>query len=172
MSKVLCYNSTIHDGDHLSVMIKELLRVDNVDKTKRKREEDNEMSLDQHHDDADVDCKHTTFLSNKRFACYSCDTELREGPIDCVVSPTALVSIFRQTSPHISLESNNDSNDDDSSSSYPEFSIIARARTISETDSTEEFEKLYFSNDPPDMNISSRPTSPLLEEPRQLQLVY
>ena len=166
-------------------MIKELLlRVDNVDGNivdflmavpKRKREDDENAwsSSFNQHDDADVDCKYTTFSSNKRFAFYSCDTELREGPIDCVVSPTALVSIFRQTSPQsttISLESNNDSTDDDSSSSYPEFSTIARARTISETDSTEDYEQLYFSNDPPDMNISSRPTSPLLEEPRQLQL--
>jgi hypothetical protein len=179
-------------------MIKEsLLRVDNVDGNivdflmtvpKRKREDDenawsSSSSFNQHDDDADADdCKYTnTFISNKRFAFYSCDTELREeGPIlDCVVSPTALVSIFRQTSPQsttISLEvNNNESNNDDSSSSsdHPEFSTIARARTISETDSTEEYEKLYFSNDPPDMNsISSRPTSPLLDEPRQLQLVY
>ena len=197
MSKVLCYNNSTHDGsDHSSVMIKEsLLRVDNVDGNivdflmtvpKRKREDDenawsSSSSFNQHDDDADADdCKYTnTFISNKRFAFYSCDTELREGPIiDCVVSPTALVSIFRQTSPQsttISLESNNnESNDDDSSSSdHPEFSTIARARTISETDSTEEYEKLYFSNDPPDMNsTSSRPTSPLLDEPRQLQLVY
>jgi hypothetical protein len=178
-------------------MMKEsLLRVDKMDGNivdflmtvpKRKREDDenawSSSSFNQHDDDPGADdCKYTnTFISNKRFAFYSCDTELREGPIiDCVVSPTALVSIFRQTSPQsttISLESNNnESNDDDSSSSsgHTEFSTIARARTISETDSTEEYEKLYFSNDdPPDMNsISSRPTSPLLEEPRQLQLVY
>ena len=193
MSKVFCYNDGV---DHSSTMIKEsLLRVDNVDGNivdflmtvpKRKREDDenawSSSSFNQHDDNADADdCKYNnTFISNKRFAFYSCDTELREGPIiDCVVSPTALVSIFRQTSPQsttISLEStNNDSNDDDSSSSrdHPEFSTIARARTISETDSTEEYEKLYFSSDPPDMNsISSRPTSPLLDEPRQLQLVY
>jgi hypothetical protein len=196
MSKVFCYNDGV---DHSSTMIKEsLLRVDNVDGNivdflmtvpKRKREDDenawSSSSFNQHDDNADADdCKYTnTFISNKRFAFYSCDTELREegSIIDCVVSPTALVSIFRQTtspqSTTISLESNNnESNDDDSSSSSghpPEFSTIARARTISETDSNEEYEKLYFSNDPPDMNsISSRPTSPLLDEPRQLQLVY
>jgi hypothetical protein len=158
------------------MMIKEsLLRVDKMDGhivdflmaavPKRKREDDeNDWSsssfINQHDDDADADdCKYTTtFISNKRFAFYNCDTELREeGPIivDCVVSPTALVSIFRQTSPQsttISLESNNnDINDDDSSSSsgHTEFSTIARARTISETDSTEEYEKLYFSSDDP-----------------------
>ena len=152
------------DGvDHSSMMINEsLLRVDNVDGTivdflmtvpKRKREDDENAwwssSFNQHDDNADADdCKYNnTFISNKRFAFYSCDTELREGPIiDCVVSPTALVSTFCQTSPQsstISLESNiNESNDNDSSSGHPEFSTIARARTISETDSTEEYEEI------------------------------
>ena len=181
---MLCYNPT-HNGDHSSVMIKESLRFDNVDGSigdiltvpKRKREEDIEIawssSLNKHHD-ANVDCMYTTSPSHKRsassstrnsfFNISSCDTELRDGPVDYAsldedYDSAALVSIIRRASPQATPKSlkNNDNNEDEKdNNSYPEFPTIARARTIS--DPTDEYEEFFL------VESSSRLTSPPLED--------
>lgn len=179
---MLCINPT-HNGDHSTVTIKEL---DNVDGSivdfltpvsKRKRRE----SLN-NQDDAVDHIMYTTSPSQKRSASSSTrnsiftssyDTELRDEPVDYLsldegYETTALVSIFRQVSPESSpmpLKNIDNNEDEEDNSSFPEFPSLARARTI--TDPTdEEYDELFFSNDPPDMmvNSSSRLTSPSLEE--------
>ena len=139
---LLCYNPA--HNDHSMVTIKESSRIDNVDGSvvdflvsKRKRRNNQ-------NDDDDDHIMYTTSPSQKRCASSSTrnsitissyDTELRDEPVDYLsleedYETTSLVSIFRQVSPESSpvpLKNNDNNEDEEDISSYPEFPTLARA---------------------------------------------
>lgn len=169
---MLCINPT-HNSE--TVTIKELDNVNGsivnfltpVSQRKRKEylnnQDDAYVEPSQKRSDSSSTCSSISISSY--------DTELRDKPVDHLsldedYETTALVSIFRQISPKSStlpLKNNDNNEDEDDNSSCPEFPTLAQARTIIDP-TDEEYDELFFSNDPPDMMVdnSSRLTFPPL----------